>query len=299
VNNDMKRILLFLATNIAVLLVISIVFKLLGFEGLLQSNGVDLNLSAVLVWAALIGFSGSIISLLMSKGMAKRAMGVQVIDSPTTPFEHWLMTTVERQSQAAGIKMPEVGIFDSPDPNAFATGWNRNDALVAVSTGLLQQMNRDEVEAVVGHEISHVANGDMVTLTLVQGVVNTFVVFLSTIIGHVVDRVIFKTEQGHGPAYFVVSMVSQLLLSILATMVVMWFSRQREFRADQGGADLTSRNKMASALRALQRVHEPRDLPAGEFAAFGISGGMGDGIKRLFMSHPPLEERIAVLEGRR
>ncbi|HSO80761.1 MAG: protease HtpX [Chromatiaceae bacterium] len=295
----MKRILLFLATNIAVLLVISLVFKLLGFEGLLQANGVDLNLSAVLVWAALIGFSGSIISLLMSKGMAKRSMGVQIIDSPTTPFEQWLMTTVARQSQAAGIKMPEVGIFDSPDPNAFATGWNRNDALVAVSTGLLQQMNRDEVEAVVGHEISHVANGDMVTLTLVQGVVNTFVVFLSTIIGHFVDRVIFKTEQGHGPAYFVVSMVSQLLLSILATMVVMWFSRQREFRADQGGADLTSRNKMASALRALQRVHEPRDLPAGEFAAFGISGGIGGGFKRLFMSHPPLEERIAALEGRR
>jgi heat shock protein HtpX len=295
----MKRILLFLATNIAVLLVISLVFKLLGFEGLLQANGVDLNLSAVLVWAALIGFSGSIISLLMSKGMAKRSMGVQIIDSPSTPFEQWLMTTVERQSQAAGIKMPEVGIFDSPDPNAFATGWNRNDALVAVSTGLLQQMNRDEVEAVVGHEISHVANGDMVTLTLVQGVVNTFVVFLSTIIGHFVDRVIFKTEQGHGPAYFIVSMVAQVLLSILATMIVMWFSRQREFRADKGGADLTSRNKMASALRALQRVHEPRDLPAGEFAAFGISGGIGDGIKRLFMSHPPLEERIAVLEGRR
>ena len=295
----MKRILLFLATNIAVLLVISLVFKLLGFEGLLQANGVDLNLSAVLVWAALIGFSGSIISLLMSKGMAKRSMGVQIIDSPTTPFEQWLMTTVARQAQAAGIKMPEVGIFDSPDPNAFATGWNRNDALVAVSTGLLQQMNRDEVEAVVGHEISHVANGDMVTLTLVQGVVNTFVVFLSTIIGHFVDRVIFKTEQGHGPAYFVVSMVSQLLLSILATMVVMWFSPQREFRADQGGADLTSRNKMASALRALQRVHEPRDLPAGEFAAFGISGGIGGGFKRLFMSHPPLEERIAALEGRR
>ena len=295
----MKRILLFLATNIAVLVVISLVFKLLGFEGLLQANGVDLNLSAVLVWAALIGFSGSIISLLMSKGMAKRSMGVQIIDSPSTPFEQWLMTTVERQSQAAGIKMPEVGIFDSPDPNAFATGWNRNDALVAVSTGLLQQMNRDEVEAEVGHEISHVANGDMVTLTLVQGVVNTFVVFLATIIGHFVDRVIFKTEQGHGPAYFIVSMVSQVLLSILATMIVMWFSRQREFRADKGGADLTSRNKMASALRALQRVHEPRDLPAGEFAAFGISGGIGDGIKRLFMSHPPLEERIAVLEGRR
>jgi heat shock protein HtpX len=295
----MKRILLFLATNFAVLLVITLVFRLLGFEGLLQANNVDLNLTAVLIWAGLIGFSGSLISLFISKGMAKRSMGVQVIDRPSTPFETWLMTVVERQAQAAGISMPEVGIFDSPDPNAFATGWNRNDALVAVSTGLLQQMNRDEVEAVVGHEISHVANGDMVTLTLVQGVVNTFVVFLSTIIGHFVDRIIFKTEEGHGPAYFIVSMVAQVLLSILATMIVMWFSRYREFRADAGGADLTSRAKMASALRALQRVHEPRDLPAGEFAAFGISGGIGDGIKRLFMSHPPLEERIAALEGRR
>jgi heat shock protein HtpX len=295
----MKRILLFLATNFAVLLVITLVFRLLGFEGLLQANNVDLNLTAVLIWAGLIGFSGSLISLFISKGMAKRSMGVQVIDRPSTPFETWLMTVVERQAQAAGISMPEVGIFDSPDPNAFATGWNRNDALVAVSTGLLQQMNRDEVEAVVGHEISHVANGDMVTLTLVQGVVNTFVVFLSTIIGHFVDRIIFKTEEGHGPAYFIVSMVAQVLLSILATMIVMWFSRYREFRADAGGANLTSRAKMASALRALQRVHEPRDLPAGEFAAFGISGGIGDGIKRLFMSHPPLEERIAALEGRR
>jgi heat shock protein HtpX len=295
----MKRILLFLATNFAVLLVISLVFKLLGFESLLQANGVHLNLVAVLVWAALIGFSGSIISLLMSKGMAKRSMGVQIIDNPSTPFEQWLLALVERQSQASGIKMPEVGIFDSPDPNAFATGWNRNDALVAVSTGLLQNMNRDEVEAVIGHEISHVANGDMVTLTLVQGVVNTFVVFLSTIIGHFVDRIIFKTQEGQGPAYFVVSMLAQVLLSVLATMIVMWFSRQREFRADAGGADLTSRKKMASALRALQRVHEPRDLPAGEFAAFGISGGIGEGITRLFMSHPPLEERINALEGRR
>jgi heat shock protein HtpX len=196
--------------------------------------------------------------------------------------------------------MPEVGIFDSPDPNAFATGWNRNDALVAVSTGLLQNMNQDEVEAVVGHEISHVANGDMVTLTLIQGVVNTFVVFLSTVIGHLVDRVIFKTEEGHGPAYFVVSMIAQVLLSVLATMIVMWFSRYREFRADAGGANLTSRRQMAAALRALlQRVHEPRDLPAGEFAAFGISGGIGDGLKKLFMSHPPLEERIAALEAGR
>ena len=295
----MKRILLFLATNVAVLLVISLAFKLLGFEGLLQANGVDLNLGAVLVWAGLIGFSGSIISLLMSKGMAKRSMGVQIITQPSTPFEQWLFGVVERQSQAAGIGMPEVGIFDSPDPNAFATGWNRNAALVAVSTGLLQQMNRDEVEAVVGHEISHVANGDMVTLTLIQGVVNTFVVFLSTIIGHLVDRIIFKNEEGHGIAYFVSSMVAQLLLSVLATMIVMAFSRHREFRADAGGANLTSRRQMASALRALQRVHEPQDLPAGEFAAFGISGGMGDGLKKLFMSHPPLEERIAALEAGR
>jgi len=294
----MKRILLFLATNFAVLLVISVVFKLLGFEGLLQANNVDLNLNAVLVYAALIGFSGSLISLFMSKGMAKRGMGVEVIAQPSTPFEHWLVQTVERQAQAAGIRMPEVGIFESPDPNAFATGWNRNDALVAVSTGLLQHMSRDEVEAVVGHEVSHVANGDMVTLTLIQGVVNTFVVFLSTVIGHLVDRVVFKTEEGHGPAYFIVSIVAQVLLSILATMIVMAFSRYREFQADAGGARLTSRAQMASALRALQRVHEPRDLPSGEFAAFGISGGVGAGLKRLFMSHPPLEERIAALEGR-
>jgi heat shock protein HtpX len=295
----MKRILLFLATNFAVLLVISVVFKLLGFEGLLQANNVDLNLTAVLVYAALIGFSGSLISLVMSKGMAKRSMGVQIIEQPSTPFEQWLVRTVERQSQAAGIKMPEVGVFESPDPNAFATGWNRNDALVAVSTGLLQHMSKDEVEAVVGHEVSHVANGDMVTLTLIQGVVNTFVVFLSTVIGHIVDRVVFKTEEGHGPAYFIVSIVAQVLLSILATMIVMAFSRYREFKADAGGAHLTSRGQMASALRALQRVHEPQDLPAGEFAAFGISGGIGAGLKRLFMSHPPLEERIAALEGQR
>jgi len=294
----MKRILLFVATNFAVLMVISLVFKLLGFEGLLQQNNVDLNLQAVLVYAAIIGFAGSTISLLMSKGMAKRSMGVQIIEQPRTPFEHWLTQTVARQSQASGIKMPEVGIFNSPDPNAFATGWNRNDALVAVSTGLLQHMTKDEVEAVVGHEISHVANGDMVTLTLIQGVVNTFVVFLSTVIGHVVDRVVFKTEEGHGPAYFIVSMLSQLMLSILATMVVMWFSRFREFKADAGGARLTSNRKMADALRRLQSAHEPRDLPSSEFAAFGISGGIGDGLKRLFMSHPPLEERIAALEGR-
>lgn len=294
----MKRILLFVATNFAVLMVVSVVFKLLGLDGLLAANNVDLDLRAVLIYAAIIGFSGSLISLFMSKSMAARSMGVQTIQQPSTPFEHWLMQTVAQQARSSGIEMPEVGIFDSPDPNAFATGWNRNDALVAVSTGLLQHMTKDEVEAVVGHEISHVANGDMVTLTLIQGVVNTFVIFLSTIIGHVVDRVVFKTERGHGPAYYIVSMVAQLLLSVLATMIVMWFSRYREFKADAGGARLTSNQKMANALRRLQMVHEPKDLPSGEFAAFGISGGIGNGFKRLFMSHPPLEERIAALEGR-
>jgi heat shock protein HtpX len=294
----MKRIFLFLATNVAVLLVVSIVFKLLGFEGLLQENNVDLNLKAVLVYAALIGFAGSAISLFMSKMMAKRSMGVHVITQPSSNVEHWLVETVDRMAKTSGIGTPEVGVFDSPDPNAFATGWNRNDALVAVSTGLLQHMTKEEVEAVVGHEVSHVANGDMVTLTLIQGVVNTFVVFLATVIGHLVDRVVFKTEEGHGPAYFIVSIVAQLVLSILATMVVMWFSRYREFKADAGGAQLTSNADMAAALRRLQKAHEPRDLPSGEFAAFGINGGIGQGLKRLFMSHPPLEERIAALESR-
>lgn len=291
----MMRIFLFLATNAAILVVISVVFRLLGIDGLLLESG-GMNMTALLIMAAIIGFSGSLISLFLSKMMAKRSMGVQIIEQPTTPFERWLVDTVARQSQQAGIKMPEVGIFDSPEPNAFATGWNRNDALVAVSTGLLQHMTKDEVEAVVGHEISHVANGDMVTLALVQGVVNTFVVFLARIIGHTVDRVVFKTEEGHGIGYFVVSIVAEILLSFLASMIVMWFSRYREFRADAGGAQLTSRTQMANALRALQRVHQPQDLPAGEFAAFGISGKIGDGLKVLFSSHPPLEQRIAALE---
>jgi heat shock protein HtpX len=226
-------------------------------------------------------------------------MGVQLITQPSTPFEHWLIDLVRRQSEQAGIQMPEVGIFDQPDPNAFATGWNRNDALVAVSTGLLQHMNKDEIEAVVGHEISHVANGDMVTLALIQGVVNTFVVFLARVIGHTVDRVVFKNEEGYGLGYFVVSIVAEILLSILASMIVMWFSRFREYRADAGGARLAGREKMIGALRALQRVHEPQDLPAGEFAAFGISGKIAQGLTALFASHPPLEQRIAALQTAR
>jgi heat shock protein HtpX len=245
--------------------------------------------------AAVIGFGGSFISLALSKFMAKRSMGVQVITQPRNNTEQWLLSTVQRQAEEAGIGMPEVGIFNSPEPNAFATGMRRNNALVAVSAGLLQNMNQDQVEAVLGHEISHVANGDMVTMGLIQGVVNTFVIFLSRVIGHVVDRVVFKTERGYGPAYYITSIVSQIFLSILASMIVMWFSRRREFRADEGGANLASRQKMIGALRALQRKSEPVDLP-GEFAAFGISGGGGGGLKRLFMSHPPLEERIAALE---
>jgi len=292
----MMRILLFLATNAAVLVLISIVFQVLGIEGILAANGVDLDLKALLVMAAVIGFGGAFISLALSKFMAKRSMGVQVITQPRNTAEQWLLNTVERQAGEAGIGMPEVGIFNSPEPNAFATGMRRDSALVAVSTGLLQSMNRDEVEAVLGHEVSHVANGDMVTMGLIQGVVNTFVIFLSRVIGHVVDRVVFKTERGYGPAYYITSIVAQIFLSILASMIVMWFSRHREFRADQGGANLASRRKMIGALRALQRKSDPADLP-GEFAAFGISGGRGGGVKRLFMSHPPLEERIAALES--
>jgi heat shock protein HtpX len=292
----MMRIFLFLATNAAVLVLISVVFQVFGFEGILQANRVDLNLQALLVMSAVIGFGGSFISLALSKFMAKHSMGVQVIEQPRSQTEQWLVETVRRLSSQAGIGMPEVGVFNAPEPNAFATGMSRNNSLVAVSTGLLQNMNSDEVEAVLGHEITHVSNGDMVTMGLLQGVVNTFVIFLSRVIGHVVDRVVFKTERGYGPAYFIISIVSQIFLSILASMIVMWFSRRREFRADAGGASLAGRGKMIGALQALQRAHEPQDLP-GEFAAFGISGGLKAGLGRLFMSHPPLQERIAALQA--
>jgi heat shock protein HtpX len=282
----MLRVLLFAATNFAIMAVLFVVLKLLGLDQ--GSSG------GILVMALLFGMGGSMISLFMSKWMAKRAMGVQIIEQPSTPFERWYLETVARQAQAAGIRMPEVGIFDSPDPNAFATGWNRNDALVAVSTGLLQNMGRDEVEAVIGHEISHVANGDMVTLALLQGVLNTFVIVLARVIGSVVDGMLRgqnSESSGPGIGYFIVSMIAQVLLSFLATMIVMWFSRYREFRADAGGAHLAGRQNMANALRALQH-QQPQDLPAGEMAAFGISGKIGS----LFSSHPPLEQRIAALE---
>lgn len=289
------RILLFLLTNAAVLVLVSIVFNVLGLNGVLRQSGVNLDLTGLLIGSAVIGMSGSFISLLMSKWMAKQSMGVQVIESPANPTERWLVDIVSRQAQMAGIGMPEVGIFDSPDPNAFATGFSRDNALVAVSTGLLRQMGADEVEAVLGHEISHVANGDMVTLGLLQGVVNTFVIFLAKLIGFFVDRVLLRNERGYGIGYYVAEMVAQIALSVLASMIVMWFSRRREFRADAGGANLAGRNKMIGALRALQRAHEPEPLP-GEMAAFGIHGG---GFSRLFMSHPPLEERIAALQSGR
>lgn len=288
----MLRLVLFFATNIAVMLLISVLFRLLGLDSILQANGVGLDLSALLLYSAVIGFTGSFISLLMSKPMAKMSMGVQVITQPSSEFERWLLQTVARQAEQSGIRMPEVGIFNQAAPNAFATGWNRNDALVAVSTGLVQQMNRDEIEAVLGHEVSHVANGDMVTLTLIQGVVNTFVVFLSRVIGYVVDRVVFKVERGHGPAFWIVSMVSQVVLGILASVIVMWFSRHREFRADEGGARLAGRGKMISALRRLQGAQEA--VMPDELAAFGINTGR---VQLLFSSHPPLAERIRALEN--
>jgi heat shock protein HtpX len=289
----MKRILLLVATNFAILIVLSITMQLLGVDQMLaQETG--LNLYGLLVMAAIFGFGGSFISLLISKWMAKMAVGAHVIEVPANTTERWLVDTVKRQADKAGIGMPEVAIYDAPDINAFATGWNRNDSLVAVSTGLLQNMSQDEAEAVLGHEISHVANGDMVTLTLIQGVLNTFVIFLSRVIGFIVDRTVFKVERGQGPAFFITVIVAQIVLGILASMIVMWFSRWREFRADAGGAALAGRQKMVAALERLKLNQEQSALPA-QISAFGISGKSG--IMRLFMSHPPLEERIAALQA--
>ncbi len=290
----MKRIALFLATNIAIVLVLGITLRILGVERILDEQGVGLDINNLLVFAAVFGFGGSFISLAMSKWTAKRFTGAQVITSPRSGQEQWLVATVQRQAQQAGIGMPEVAIYESPDINAFATGMSRNNALVAVSTGLLNAMSQDEAEAVLAHEVSHVANGDMVTLALIQGVVNTFVIFLSRVIGHLVDRVVFKVERGHGPAFWITAIVAEVILGILASIIVMWFSRQREFKADAGGARLSSRAKMAAALERLKVTVNQPHLPD-QLAAFGINGGLGAGIKRLFMSHPPLDERIARL----
>ena len=292
----MKRILLFVATNVAVLVVLSITLRLLGVDRILDEQGTGLDLNALLIFSAGLGFSGSLLSLAISKWTAKRMMGVRVIEQPSNAAEQWLVDTVRRQAQEVGIGMPEVGIFESAEMNAFATGPRRNNALVAVSTGLLAGMSRREAEAVLGHEVSHVANGDMVTLTLIQGVVNTFVIFLSRVIGHTVDRVLFKTERGHGPAFIVTVIVAQLVLGILASLIVMWFSRYREFRADAGGARLEGREAMIAALERLRQRHSG-PLPD-RMAAFGISNDqVKTGLQRLLMTHPPLEERIAALRN--
>jgi heat shock protein HtpX len=289
----MKRIILFLATNLAILIVLGIVSHLIGLDQYLAQRGGSLD--GLLLFAAFFGFSGSLISLALSKWMAKNMMGVQVITQPRNATESWLINTVAAHARKAGVGMPEVGVFNSPEPNAFATGARRDNALVAVSTGLLQKMNEREVDAVLGHEMTHVSNGDMVTLALIQGVVNTFVIFLSRIIGNIIDRAVFRSEDGRGPAYFITVLATQIVLGILASMIVMWFSRQREFRADRGGAQLAGRGNMIAALDALKSAHEP--LPQ-QFAAFGITEGSGPrGFQRLFMSHPPLDERIAALRA--
>ena len=291
----MKRITLFILTNMAVLVVISITLRVLGVDRVLDQSG-QINFNALLTISVVIGFAGSIISLFMSKWSAKRMVGAQIISNPTDPTERWLIETVSKQASAAGIGMPEVAVYDAPDVNAFATGWNRNAALVAVSTGLLRNMSKDEIEAVLGHEISHVANGDMVTLALIQGVVNTFVIFFAKLFGILVDRILLKNDgrNGRGIGAFVAEMVAQVVLGVLASMIVRWFSRQREYRADAGGATLAGRNKMIAALEKLKLNHEQTALPE-KIAAFGISGQ--GGVARLFMTHPPLDERIAALRA--
>ena len=291
----MQRVLLFLATNFAILIVLSIAMQVLGIDDMLAASNAGFNTEGILAFSALFGFGGAFLSLAISKFMAKRAMGVRIIEQPSNDTERWIKSTVERFANQSNIGMPEVGIFDQPQPNAFATGMSRNNALVAVSTGLLHHMDRDEVEAVIGHEIAHVANGDMITMGLLQGVLNTFVIFLSRLGGFIVDRVILKNQRGHGIGYFVTTIVFQVLLSILASIITMWFSRRREFRADEGGAQLAGKSKMIRALKRLSQVSEPLDLE-GEFAAFGISGRR-TGLSALFLSHPPLEQRIRHLES--
>ncbi len=289
----MKRILLFLVTNIAVLVVLSIVLRLFGLDRAMHSQ-TGLDYGALLAFSAVVGFTGAIISLLMSKSMAKWSTGAKVIEQPQNQAEAWLVETVRRLATSAGIGMPEVAIYEG-EPNAFATGAFKNSALVAVSTGLLQSMNKEEVEAVLGHEVAHVANGDMVTLTLIQGVVNTFVVFLSRVVGTIVDRAVFKTERGTGPGYFITVIVCQIVFGILASMIVAWFSRQREFRADAGSAKyLGSPSPMVNALKRLGGL-EPGALPQ-SIQASGITDKPG--WMALFSSHPPIEARIAALQGR-
>lgn len=288
-----KRIVLFLITNLAVVFILSIILNLLGVGPMLTQQGLDMT--SLIIYAAVFGFGGSLISLALSKWTAKRLTGARVITNPANEVEVWLVEVVRRQALKAGIGMPEVAVYDAPDVNAFATGMRRNSALVAVSSGLLRAMNRDEAEAVLAHEVSHVANGDMITLALIQGVVNTFVIVASRVVGYLVDRVVFKTERGHGPGFMITSLVAQMVFGILASIVVCWFSRQREFRADAGSAALAGRDKMVAALEKLRQTAGQPHLPD-QMSAFGISGTSDGGFKKLFMTHPPLEERIAALK---
>ena len=292
----MKRIFFFIITNIAILLVLSIFLSLLGFTGILQSNGIDLDYNSLMLFSLVFGMGGSFISLYMSKWMAKSLAGVKVIKSPSNQFESWYVQVVERQSETLGIRVPEIGIFNSPSPNAFATGSSKNNSLVALSTGLVESMNKDEIEAVIGHEMSHVANGDMVTLSLIQGIINAFVIFFSRVIGHFVDRVILKNERGYGSGYFFTVIFAQVILGILASTIVCWFSRRREFRADFGGAQLTSKEAMISSLRTLEKMSAAK-LPD-QMLAFGISNqGNSQTLRKLFSTHPPIRERILALEN--
>ncbi|MDA7972673.1 MAG: protease HtpX [Gammaproteobacteria bacterium] len=293
----MQRIFLFLATNIAVLVVFGFVLRLFGVNSLLDAQGVNLDYNALLIYAAALGFSGALVSLALSKWTAKRLTGARVIENARTDEERWLVETVARQAKQAGIGMPEVAVYDAPDMNAFATGARRNRALVAVSTGLLRKMQKNEVEAVLAHEVSHVANGDMITLALIQGVINTFVIVLSRIIGHLVDRLILKNQRGHGPGFWITAIIAELVLAVLASVIVMWFSRRREFRADAGGANLAGSENMIAALQRLKTAVREPHLPD-QMAAFGISGMLGSGVKKLFMTHPPLDARIAALQSR-
>lgn len=289
----MFRIALFLGTNIAILIVLSLSMSLFGVTGILNENGVDLDISSLLFISAIIGFAGSFISLLISKWIAKRSMGVILLEIPRNETEKWLLNTLSDISHKAKIKTPEFGIFESQQLNAFATGSSKNKSLVAISSGLINHMNRDEIEGVIAHEISHISNGDMITMTLIQGIINTFVIFFSRVIGHVVDRVVFKVQRGHGPAYYIISILVQILLSILANIIVMWFSRKREYEADLSAAKLVGADKMIAALKILA-IKSPHALPD-QMAAFGISGKKEKSYKSLFSSHPSIESRIESL----
>lgn len=292
----MKRVGLFLLTNIAVIVIASITLSILGVGSFLDESGTNLNLQSLLIFCFVFGMAGALISLFLSKKIAMWTTGVKIIDSPRNSEERWLLDTTRELADRAGIGMPDVGIFPMDQSNAFATGWNRNKSLMAVSSGMLQRFNKNELRAVIGHEIAHIANGDMITMTLLQGVINTFVMFLARVVGFIVDRAILKNERGLGIGYYVTTIVMEILLMILASIIVMWFSRQREYKADAYAARLTRKEDMIGALQSLKREMGIPDQMPESLNAFGINSGKRSGIKALFMTHPPLDERIAALQ---